>query len=94
MPGFGTGLGVMLEPRWSWSTTRSRDRQREEDKRQSAENERRIAENKQMTAETVTAIDEYRRTVWRYAKRMRDDGVPCAEISQETGLTVEEIDSM
>ena len=66
---------------------RERDRQREEDRRQIAENERQIAE-------AVVAVNAYQRTMWRYAKRMRDDGVPDAEISLETGLTVQEIASL
>jgi len=73
---------------------RERDRQREEDKRQIAEHKRQIAEHKREREEAVMAINEYRRTMWRYAMRMKDDGVPSAEISQETGLTVQEIESM
>ena len=73
---------------------RERDRQREEDRRRIAEHERQIADRDRQIAESVMALNAYQRTMWRYAKRMRDDGVPIAEISQETGLTVQEIDSI
>ena len=70
------------------------ERQNAETQRQIADRDRQIAEDKQRRAETAMAIDEYRQTLRRFAKRIRDDGVPCAEVSQETGLTVQEIDSM